>query len=77
MEPAELRDRFVQLLFDRITGSRYPSPKMLDRTERAIQDPEAAVSYIDLLISVADQDRYPSPVMLDRITRALDIVDPR
>jgi hypothetical protein len=75
MEPAELRGRFVQMLFDRISESRYPSPKMLDRTESAIQDLDMAESYIELLINLTDQDQYPSPQMLDRITGLLNQLD--
>lgn len=74
MEHAELRDRYVGLLMDRIAESRYPSPTMLDRTERAIQDRDTATSYIELLLKTVDEDKYPSPQMLDRIARLLEYV---
>jgi len=61
--------RLVDILLDRIAETRYPSPTMLDRTERAITTMEQAEAYVDRLIDLVEQDRYPSPTMLDRVTR--------
>jgi hypothetical protein len=74
VESAELRDRYVGLLFDRIKECRYPSAPMLDRVEGAIRDRETATAYLQLLMDTVDQDNYPSPQMLDRIARLLEYV---
>ncbi len=68
----ELRDRYLDLLLDRIREPRYPSASMMDRAERSIRDRAQATAYVNMLLDTVEQDQYPSPSMLDRIARLLD-----
>jgi hypothetical protein len=74
--PAEqLRERYNQILFDRVAEARYPSAPMLDRVEAGIVDLEAAEEYVDLLLDTVGQDRYPSPQLLDRLNRLIGLIE--
>jgi hypothetical protein len=67
----QLRSRYVSMLLDQLSETRYPSSPMLDRIEAALTDPHAAEDYVGRLLGTAEQDRYPSPVMLQRLDRLI------
>lgn len=70
--PAErLRERYVGLLLDRLSQTRYPSGPMLDRIEASLRDEAVAEDYISRLLDTMDQDEYPSPQMIERVNRAI------
>ncbi len=74
--PAEtLRDRYLQLLLDGLSETRYPSAPMLDRIEAAITDREQAEAYVGRLLDLMEQDSYPSPEMLGRVRNLIAIVE--
>ena len=63
------RDRYLELLLERISDDHYPSGELMDRAEAALTKPEHLAAYLDVLIDKADESRYPSKQMLDRINR--------
>lgn len=74
--PAEdLRSRYVGILLDRVTDTRYPSAPMLDRVEAAIVDVDMAEDYVERLLETVEQDRYPSPQMLDRLNKLISVLE--
>jgi hypothetical protein len=66
---ASPRDRYLDLLFERIREDAYPSGALLDRAEAALTRREQLDAYLDLLLEKADESWYPSHQMLDRIAR--------
>lgn len=72
-----IRDRYLGVLLQQLTGCRYPSPTMLDRIEQAIGDRESAEVYVSELLEGVAQDRFPSPQMLDRLSGLIDALEPR
>lgn len=75
MPADEMRSRYISLLLDQLSETRYPSPTMLDRIEAAISDPEVAEDYVNRLLEATEQDLYPSPMMLDRLNRLIGILE--
>ena len=69
MATTSARERYVELLFDKVREDRYPSGELLDRIEAAVATREHAAEYLDLLISKVESCRYPSHQLLDRIER--------
>ena len=69
MAATSARDRYVELLFDKVREDRYPSGELLDRIEAALANREQAAEYLDLLVSRVEDSRYPSHQLLDRIER--------
>jgi len=63
------RDRYLELLLERISEDMYPSGELMDRAEEAITKPEHLAAYLDTLLSKVDETWYPSKQMLDRIQR--------
>ena len=63
------RDRYVELLLERIGEDMYPSGELMDRVEAAITEPHHLAAYLDTLLSKVDETWYPSKQMLDRINR--------
>jgi hypothetical protein len=66
---ASQRDRYLQLLLERIGEDRYPSGELMDRAEAAMTKPEHREAYVDVLLDKVDETWYPSKQMLDRIAR--------
>jgi hypothetical protein len=63
------RDRYLELLLERISEDMYPSGELMDRVEAAISRPEHLAAYLDALLEKVDETWYPSKQMLDRINR--------
>jgi hypothetical protein len=63
------RDRYLELLLERIGEDMYPSGELMDRAEAAITRPEHLAAYLDVLLGKVDETWYPSKQMLDRIDR--------
>ena len=63
------RDRYLELLLERISEDMYPSGDLMDRAEAAITEPEHLAAYLDVLLGKVDETWYPSKQMLDRIQR--------
>jgi len=63
------RDRFLELLLERIGEDRYPSGELMDRAEAAITSREHLDAYLGVLLDKVDETWYPSKQMLDRINR--------
>jgi len=66
---AEHRDRYLELILERIRGDRFPSGELMDRAEEAMTRREHRDAYLDVLLEKADESWYPSKQMLDRINR--------
>jgi hypothetical protein len=66
---SDLRDQYLEVLFERIHEDQYPSSELMDRVEAAITTREQLETYVTLLIEKADETWYPSKQMLDRINR--------
>ena len=63
------RDRYLELLLERIHEDHYPSGELMDRAELAMSKPEHLSAYLDVLLEKVDEGWYPSKQMLDRINR--------
>jgi len=63
------RDRYMELLLERIGEDAYPSGELMDRVEAAVTRPEHLAAYLDVLLAKVDETWYPSKQMLDRIAR--------
>jgi hypothetical protein len=66
---SDLRDRYLEVLLERISEDQYPSGELMDRVEAAITTREQLEAYVAILIEKADETWYPSKAMLDRINR--------
>jgi hypothetical protein len=64
-----LRDRYLELLLERIREDRYPSGELMDRVEVALTTSEHRDAYVQVLLEKVDETWYPSKQMLDRINR--------
>jgi hypothetical protein len=65
------KDRYLELLFDKVRSDRYPSGNLLDRIEVQLRSHSEAEQYLELLYEKIENDRYPSGEMLDRIHRGI------
>jgi len=63
------RDRYLELLLERISEDKFPSGELMDRVEAAFSKPEHLAAYLDVLLDKVDESHYPSKQMLDRINR--------
>ena len=63
------RDRYLELLLERISEDQFPSGELMDRAEAAMTRPEHLAAYLDVLLEKVDETWYPSKQMLDRIDR--------
>jgi hypothetical protein len=68
MPITQAHDRYMQVLLDRISESKYPSGELMDRVE-ILLDREHVDDYLDILFEKVEGDRYPSKQLLDRIAR--------
>ena len=66
---SDLRDRYLEVLLERIREDQYPSGELMNRVEEAITTREQLETYVAILIEKADETWYPSKQMLDRINR--------
>ena len=64
-----LRDRFVQILIDRIRAEPYPSLAQMDLLEATVTSPDQLVEYLDALMDKVESTRFPSLTMMRRIQR--------
>jgi hypothetical protein len=68
MPITKAHDRYMQILFERIAESKYPSGELMDRVE-ILLDREHVDEYLGVLFEKVEADRYPSKQLLDRIAR--------
>jgi hypothetical protein len=66
---SDLRDRYMELLLERIREDRFPSVELMNRVEEAFTTREHVEAFVEVLIEKADESWYPSKQMLDRINR--------
>ena len=71
MDGQELRDKYMDVLLDRITEARYPSRELLDRAENLAYTREQAERLVAYLIRTVDGVKYPSHELMDRVERIL------
>jgi hypothetical protein len=71
MDGDELRERYLDVLLDRITEVRYPSKELLDRAENLAYTQEHAERLVRYLIGAVQGVRYPSHELMDRVERIL------
>jgi hypothetical protein len=64
-----LRQRYVQILLDRVREDPYPSMSYMDMLEASVNDPEQLVEYMEALLEKVEATRFPSLSMLSRIQR--------
>jgi hypothetical protein len=64
-----LRERFVQILLDRIRAEPYPSLAQMDLLEATVTSPDQLAEYLEALMEKVEQTRFPSLTMLRRIQR--------
>jgi hypothetical protein len=64
-----LRERFVQILIDRIRAEPYPSLAQMDLLEATVTSPDQLVEYLDALMDKVESTRFPSLTMMRRIQR--------
>jgi hypothetical protein len=64
-----LRERFVQILIDRIRAEAYPSKEHMDLLEATVTSPAQLVEYLDALMDKVESTRFPSLMLLRRIQR--------
>jgi hypothetical protein len=64
-----LRERFVQLLLDRIRAEPYPSLAQMDLLEATVTSPDQLAEYLEALMEKVETTQFPSLTMLRRIQR--------
>jgi hypothetical protein len=69
MATTSVRDKYVELLFDKVREDQYPSGELLDRIEAALATRSQAEEYLAILVEKVEDSRYPSHQLLDRIER--------
>ena len=70
-----LRDRFAEVLLDRIRSDRYPSVTQMDMLE-AVASPRIRVAYVLQLLEKIEEDPRPSIPMMQRLRRLIDEFGP-
>ena len=73
MGSSDLRDRYNDILLDRIRSCRYPSKDLMDRYERDLADREHATEYAETLMERITQ--YPSLQLLDRLSGLISRIE--
>ena len=71
MDGQGLRDKYMDVLLDRITEVRYPSRELLDRAENLAYSREQAERLVAYLIRTVEGVKYPSHELMDRVERIL------
>ena len=69
MDSSSLKDRYVDVLMERVRADRYPSGELMDRIEDSVSSREQAAEYLDVLYEKIGDSRYPSKQLLNRIER--------
>lgn len=69
MADLTIRERFVDLLLERVKADPYPSRLHMDMLEATLSDPDQVVEYLEALIEKVENTRFPSHTMLERIQR--------
>ena len=64
-----LRERFVQILLDRIRAEAYPSLTHMDLLESTVTSPDQLAEYLEALMEKVESTRFPSMTMMRRIQR--------
>jgi hypothetical protein len=64
-----LKQRYVEMLLDRVKTDRYPSQYHLDLIEATVRDPDQIAEYLEALIEKVEATRFPSISLLRRIQR--------
>jgi hypothetical protein len=64
-----IRERFVDLLLERVKSDPYPSRLHMDMLEASMNDPDQLAEYLEALIEKVEKTRFPSHAMLERIQR--------
>jgi hypothetical protein len=64
-----LRERYVQILLDRIRAEPYPSLAQMDLLEATVTSPEQLAEYLEALMEKVETTRFPSLTMMRRIQR--------
>jgi hypothetical protein len=64
-----LRERFVQILLDRIRSEPYPSLAQMDLLESTVTSPDQLAEYLEALMEKVESSRFPSLTMMRRIQR--------
>jgi hypothetical protein len=71
-----LRERFVQILLDRIRAEPYPSLAQMDLLEATVTSPEQLAEYMEALMEKVETTRFPSLTMMRRIQRIASQLPP-
>ena len=66
-----LRDRFAEVLLDRIRGDIHPSATHMNMLE-AVASPRMRVEFILLLMEKIDNEPHPSLSTMHRVRRLID-----
>ena len=69
MADQNLRERYVQILLDRIRAEPYPSIAQMDLLEATVTSPEQLAEYLEALMEKVETTRFPSLTMMRRIQR--------
>jgi hypothetical protein len=64
---ARLNDAFYDVLLDKVSRDRFPSPSMLNMIEARLTE-EQLPDYVDVLLDKVSSDRFPSMDMLKRLS---------
>jgi hypothetical protein len=64
-----LRERYVQILLDRIKAEPYPSLAQMDLLEATVTSPQQLAEYLEALMEKVETTRFPSLTMMRRIQR--------
>lgn len=63
------RQRYIDVLMERIREGEYPSTELLDRVEASFRSWDEVTSYLEILFEKVEASQYPSKQLLDRIDR--------
>ncbi len=69
MAEQNLRERYVQILLDRIRAEPYPSLAQMDLLEATVTSPDQLAEYLEALMEKVESTRFPSLTMMRRIQR--------
>ena len=69
MAEQNLRERYVQILLDRIRAEPYPSLAQMDLLEATVTSPDQLAEYLEALMEKVETTRFPSLTMMRRIQR--------
>jgi hypothetical protein len=68
MADAQLRDRYLLGLLERVREEPYPSVLQMDLVE-SVMTPDALETYTEILLEKIEGEQFPSPNMLQRLQR--------